>query len=140
MALHERQPLKRIHDFVSSHYRYAVVGASNDPSKYGHIVLQDLRQVGWQVYPVNPKHKTISGLRCYPSLKAIHPPVDVAVFVVPPTVGLTLLDDAKAAGVKKIWFQPGAESEDIRAKAKTLGLQIQADGSCFMVARRQLNP
>lgn len=138
MPDHERQPLKRIHDFISSHYRYAVVGASDDPSKYSHVVFQDLRRAGWHVSPVNPEHQTVAGLKSYPSLKAIHPPVDVAVFVVPPAIGLSLLDDAKLAGVRKLWFQPGAESEEIRAKAKMLGLQIQADGSCLMVARRLL--
>lgn len=135
---HLRRPLKRIHDFVSSHYRYAVVGASDNPEKYGHVVFEDLRMAGWNVYPVNPKGKTIAGARCYPTLAAIHPPVDVAVVVVPPAIGLTILEPAKRAGVKKLWFQPGAESADIRAKARTLGLQVQADGSCLMVARRLL--
>lgn len=130
--------MKHIHPFIGKHYRYAVVGASNNPEKYGNIVFHDLLDAGFMVVPVNAHEAQVDGVRAHPSLRTIHPPIDVAVIVVPPAVGLTILDDAKAAGVQKLWFQPGAESEDIRAKAGQLGLVVQADGACVMVARRQL--
>lgn len=130
--------LRHLQPFVGKHLRYAVVGASADPKKYGNVVFNDFRRAGFTVYPVNPKQKTIEGQRCYPTLAAIHPPVNVAVVVVPPAVGLTILDQAKAAGVKLIWFQPGAESEAIQRKARQLGIAARADGSCLMVTRRLL--
>lgn len=131
-------PPKRIHPFVSKHYRYAVVGASSNPEKYGNIVFHDLRKGNYAVFPVNPKETKVDGRKCFPTLMAIAPSVDVVVVVVPPAVGLTILDQAKQAGVKKLWFQPGAESEEIRTRARALGLEIRADGACIMVARRVL--
>lgn len=134
--LHHR-PLKTVHPFVSKHYRYAVVGASANPEKYGHTVFFDLRHAGFEVVPVNPKLRELDGVRAYARLQDIQLPPDVAVVVVPPAVGLTIVDEAAAAGVKKLWFQPSAESSEIREKAEKLGLQIVADGSCIMVVHRQ---
>lgn len=136
-ALHHR-PLKTIHPFVAKHLRYAVVGASADPEKYGHVVFDDLRRAGFMVVPVNPKLPSLGGRPAAPDLRAMTPAPDVAVVVVPPAVGLRILEDASAAGIAKLWFQPGAESAAIRQRASELGLDVVADGSCIMVARRQL--
>ncbi len=133
-----RQPPKTIHPFIAKHYRTAIVGASANPAKYGYIIFNDLRLAGFTIIPVNPKGGTLEGKKVLPTLRAIAPPADVAIVVVPPAIGLMILDDAKAAGVKKLWFQPGAESQAIRDKAKSLGLDVQADGACVMVERRTL--
>jgi predicted CoA-binding protein len=35
---------------------WAVVGANNDPDKYGNIIYKKLKSRGYEVYPVNPKY------------------------------------------------------------------------------------
>ncbi|MBI5404690.1 MAG: CoA-binding protein [Candidatus Kerfeldbacteria bacterium] len=132
-------PLKDVHPFVSKHYRYAVVGASENPSKYGHIVFFDLKNAGFAVTPVHPTMKQLGDIPAAPSLRHLVGSVDVAVVVVPPTIGLEVLDDAQAAGIMKLWFQPGAQSLEIHEKAARLGLDVVDDGSCIMVARRLFN-
>lgn len=122
--------------FFNKDFLYAVVGATTDEQKYGYRVLMDLHSAGWNVAGVNPKHRTIGGVPCYASLKEVQPKPDVAVFVVPSSVGLELLPEAAALGIRKVWFQPGAESAAVQAKIKELGLDDMADGSCIMVARR----
>ncbi len=124
--------------FIDKHLRYAVVGASANRKKYGNIVFRDLLSANFLVVPIHPKETTVEGKPCFSTLTAVKNGVDVAVVVVPPAVGLSVLDDAKAAGVTKVWFQPGAESAAIRKRAAALGLDIQDDGSCVMVARRFL--
>ncbi|MGQ9744340.1 MAG: CoA-binding protein [Candidatus Bathycorpusculaceae bacterium] len=47
---------------------FAVVGAS-DPRKYGYQVYKDLKNAGYEVYPVNPNAEEILGDKCYPSLE-----------------------------------------------------------------------
>lgn len=133
-----RAPLKDVHPFISKHYRYAVVGATANPAKYGNIVFFDLKHAGFSVLPVHPTMTELGGIPAVPSLRRLRGEVDVAVLVVPPTVGLEVLDDAAEAGIRKVWFQPGAESDEIRQKADRLGIEIVADGSCIMVARRTL--
>ncbi len=136
-TLHHR-PLKTVHPFVSKHYRYAVVGASANPEKYGNIVFRDLRDAGFTVVPVNPRVDSVEGVPAVPRLQDVKPIPDVAVVVVPPAIGLIVVNDAHEAGIKRLWFQPGAESDEIIKAAKQWKIAIMADGSCIMVARRLL--
>lgn len=111
---------------------WAVVGASNNVDKFGYKVLKKLSSEGYRVYPVNPKCDEIEGIRCYKSLKDLpETPVAVSV-IVPPSVGLKILDDAVQAGIKRLWFQPGAESQEIIEKASELGLEIVYN-NCVLV-------
>jgi len=63
----------------------AVVGASTDPFKWGYMLLNAVKQSGFEgpIYPINPKAEEILGLKCYPSVKDINAPVDMALVVVP---------------------------------------------------------
>jgi len=128
----------RVEEFFSKGFSYAVVGATTDHEKYGYTVLKDLSRAGYSVTGVNPKHREIDDIHCVPTLKDVQPKPDVVVLVVPPPVGLGLLSEVKALDIEKVWFQPGAESQEIRVKAAELGLTAMADGSCIMVARRRL--
>lgn len=62
----------------------AVVGASADPQKRGHIILKNIVDGGFAgpVYPINPRGGTILGLAAYPSLDDVPGPVDLAVIAV----------------------------------------------------------
>jgi uncharacterized protein len=100
-----------MNDFIDKSYTYAIVGASNDASKFGYRVLKDMKGSGYDVIPINPKEKEILGLKVFTSVKSLEKIVDVAVFIVPPTVSEKVLEDVKAAGIRKVWFQPGSESK-----------------------------
>jgi len=127
----------RFSPFLNRSFTYAVVGATTNTDKYGYRVLKDLAGAGFNVIGVNPKYTGIDGIPVYPTVADIPEKPDVLSVVVPPEVGLTILDEAKAAGISKLWFQPGAESQAIQDKAKLLGLDIMADGSCIMVERKR---
>jgi uncharacterized protein len=125
--------------FFNRQFIYTIVGATIDQSKYGYKILQDLVGAGYKVVGVNPKYKNIDDVVCYLSLELIYPKPDVVVFVVPPAVGLQTLDQVKQLGINKVWFQPGAESDEIREKIKKLNLEGIADGSCIMICRAQFS-
>ena len=63
----------------------AVVGASTDESSISGQPLRFLRQHGYagSLYPVNPKHREIRGLSCYPVLASLPSAPDVAHFAGP---------------------------------------------------------
>ena len=63
----------------------AVVGASPTPGKPGHILLRNLMEAGEleRLYPVNPGHRSVLGLSCYPSVSSIQKPVDLVVVALP---------------------------------------------------------
>jgi len=111
--------------------KIALVGASPNPSKYGNIILKDLVGKGYEVLPVNPEHEEIEGLRCYRSVRELPGDVDVIVFVVPPAVGLGIAREAVEAGFKRLWFQPGAESDDIARFLDEKGVEYSF-GKCII--------
>ncbi len=90
----------------------AIVGASRDRQKYGNIVYRNLRSRGFQVFPVNPKSEEIEGDKCYPDLPSLPEKPDGIVIIVPPVLTKSVVQKAHALGIKHIWMQPGAESEE----------------------------
>jgi len=124
--------------FLHPDFHYAVVGATTDQAKYGYRVLMDLHTAGFSVVGINPKYREIEGVTVYPTLADVPEHIDVAVFVLPPQIGVQILDQVKSLGIPRVWFQPGAEDGAVRSRIDQLGLIGSADGACIMVVRRQL--
>ncbi|MFD7555285.1 acetate--CoA ligase family protein [Streptomyces sp. NPDC059835] len=82
----------------------AVVGASDDPAKYGHAVAsQALRADGRRpVHLVNRRGGTVLGQAAAPSLAAIGEQVDLVVVSVPGSGFEAAVEDALACGAKAI--------------------------------------
>lgn len=79
----------------------AVVGASANHEKTGHIILKNIIEGGFEgkIYPVNPKAGEILGLPCYPSVTAINDSVDVVLIVVPSKFVPDVMEEAGKKGV-----------------------------------------
>ena len=118
--------------------KWAVVGVSSDREKYGNKIYRDLREAGYIVYAVNPKLSDVEGDRCYPSLKDLPEKPDVVDVVVPPPVGIHVVDDALGQGIQRIWFQPGSESEESVQKAQESGMTVVSN-ACIMIQKRDWN-
>jgi len=115
---------------------YAVVGASNDHAKYGNRVLRAYQRKGWTVYPVNPREPVIEGLTAYPDLKSLPETPRGVSIITPPAVTERVVREAADAGARFVWMQPGAESPEAIRLARERGLEVIADGSCFLVETR----
>lgn len=115
---------------------FAVVGASNDRSKYGNKVLRVYRQAGRKVYPVNPKETEVEGLACYPDLASLPEKVHGVSIITPPAVTEAILEQAAKAGIRYVWMQPGAESPGWAERAEKLGLVAIGGGPCILVTMR----
>jgi len=100
----------------------AVIGASNDRTKYGNKAVRAYSLSGFRVYPVNPREETIEGLRAYKSILDIPGEVDRATLYVPPEVGLKVVEEIAEKGAKELYINPGAESDELMDKARKLGL------------------
>jgi predicted CoA-binding protein len=105
----------------------AVIGASGARHKYGNKAVRAYVRRGWTVYPVNPTEPTIEGLPAVRSVEALPDGIDRFTVYVPPEIGLTLLDAIRAKHPKELFINPGAESDELLARAEALGLEpIQA--------------
>ena len=109
----------------------AVIGASNVKEKYGNKAVRAYLRKGWTVYPVTPNAPEVEGHKAYASITDIPGPVDRATLYLPPQLGIGVLEGVKAKGVKELYVNPGAESEELLAKAEALG--INAIWACSII-------
>jgi acyl-CoA synthetase (NDP forming) len=91
----------------------AVVGASTNPEKTGHIILKNIIEGGFtgRIYPVNPNAEKVLGLTAHASLSAIDGPVDVAVIVVPSRSVPEVMEEAGKKGVSGVVVISGGFGE-----------------------------
>jgi len=129
---HDVSNAERIRAFLGSP-AFAVVGASDDPAKFGHRCYAALLRHGFQVNPVNPNAATVLGHPAYPDLASLPEPVAAVSIVTPPRVTERVVEDAIAAGVRQVWMQPGAESPTAVQRAREAGLSVIHGGPCLLV-------
>ena len=105
----------------------AIVGASSNPDKESHGIMQKLQRSGYRVIPVNPHETEVLGERSYPSLIDVPERIDIVdVFRrAEDTPGIA--DEAVTIGAKALWLQTGIVSEDAAARAKAGGLTVVMD-------------
>lgn len=110
----------------------AIVGASSNPLKPGGQPLASLLSSGYTgaIYPVNPRYEEISGLKCYPSLKAINDTIDLAIIAVPARDIIQVAQECVDSGVKTaIIFTSGfAETGEKGKQLQDELVKIARDG------------
>jgi predicted CoA-binding protein len=115
----------------------AVIGASNDRNKFGNRAVRAFRQQGYTVVPINPHDAEVEGLKAYASVLDVPGTIDMASFYVPPDVGERIIGQVAQKGIAEVWFNPGADSDELIARARAL--QINPIIACSIVAIGQ-NP
>lgn len=121
----------------------AIIGASNDTTKIGGMLVMNLINAGFdkeKIYPINPKNPEIQGLKAYKSVLEVGKPIDLAVISIKSTFVVPEMDNLKAAGIGyaiiltagfKEDSPEGAELEkQLVAKAKEYGIRILGP-NCF---------
>ena len=106
----------------------AVVGASANPLKLGHMVLKTLIGSGFKgkTYPVNTAAVPILGVPAYATLADIPGPVDVAVVIVPADQLLAALAACAAkrvtlvAAITSGFAEAGSQGEKLQAQLEAL--------------------
>ena len=102
----------------------AIIGASNDRSKFGNKAVRAFLQQGYEVWPVNPKEETIEGLPAFKDIRDVPARPDKVSVYLPPAVLLKVLPDITAKGCDELWLNPGTESDAVLAEAERLGLNV----------------
>ncbi|MDE2143859.1 MAG: CoA-binding protein [Elusimicrobia bacterium] len=112
----------------------AVAGCSPNPSRPSHYVAAYMMGEGYRIVPVNPGHKTILNVVCYPSVADIPFPVDVVAVFRRPEEALTPILEAIAKKAKALWLQDGITHPEGEALARKAGLLVVSD-DCLMRRR-----
>lgn len=110
----------------------AVVGATDNPAKFGNRIYRDLKRKGFRVFAVNPTRSTVDGDPCYPSLADLPEAPTIVDFVVPPRRTLRGLEQCVDLGYTNVWIQPGAADPEVVAFVEAHDLTALVD-ACIMV-------
>ena len=104
-----------------------MVGASSNPDKASHGIMQKLQKVGYRVIPVNPRESDVLGEKSYSSLGDIPVPVDIVDVFRKSEDTPPIADEAVKSGAKALWLQTGISNEDAAARAEAGGLTVVMD-------------
>jgi acetyltransferase len=122
----------------------AVIGASNKPGKVGTYLFRNIIEAGFRgvVYPVNPSSKSVSGVRCYPTIEDLPETPDLGVVIVPAaTVPDTIERLGKAgslgviiisAGFRELGEAGAALEDDVVRRAAKYKMSVVGP-NCFGV-------
>jgi predicted CoA-binding protein len=113
----------------------AVVGATDNPGKFGGKIYRDLKAKGYRVVPVNPGRVTVDGDEAFGSIADLPEAPDIVNIVVPPPRTLRVLDDMAELNDAAVWIQPGAADAVVRDRVTELGIPALID-ACIMVEAR----
>ncbi|TAQ86408.1 hypothetical protein B7494_g5259 [Chlorociboria aeruginascens] len=120
---------------------FAVVGASSDPTKFGHKIFTWYIQHGIAATPINPSAPSIKAYPAWPAaemetyptlpnLGALPHPTETSVSIItPPKVTLKVLEEAKKLGIRGVWLQPGTfDDETLKFAFNEFEAAVGGDG------------
>ena len=111
----------------------AIVGASSDRSKFGNRAVRAYASRDYEVFPIHPRETVIEGHKVYASVNDVPAPeLDCISIYLPPAVCLKALDEIARKPAKQVFFNPGADSPEVLARARKLGMPAIA--ACSIVA------
>lgn len=111
----------------------AILGASDNPTRYSFMALELLVEKGHQVKLINPRLKSIAGHPCVASLSELKDVHTLTIYVNPEILEQNL-DAILKLRPQRVIMNPGSESEKVR-KALTQQ-KIEVIEGCTLVMLR----
>ena len=109
----------------------AVIGASDDSTKHGYIVLTNIRDTGFKggIFGISRRLTNVDGIPCFPDLASVPEQVDTAFLAIPAEAAVQAVRDCAAAGLKAVIVGSAgyAESLDAGGAERQRDLQRVAD-------------
>ncbi|GAB4247974.1 MAG: acetate--CoA ligase family protein [Thermoleophilia bacterium] len=107
-------------DAVFSPKAVAVVGASNDPTKWGGTIMNNMLSGGFpgKIYPVNPKGGAIFGLPAFADIEELPETPDLALIAVPARLVAGVVEACGRKGVRAVVVISSGFSEVSREGAE----------------------
>ncbi len=98
----------------------AVIGASARAGAVGAVLIENMLEAGYRgaLYAVNPKHREIRGVSCFPSIGEVPRRVDLAVVATPAPTVPEIINACGEAGVRAAVVISAGFSESGPAGAK----------------------
>jgi predicted CoA-binding protein len=115
--------LNEIQKFLSPK-KMAIAGVSRNPKKFGGTVFKELKEKGFELYPVNPNADEIQEVKCFKSVKELPEDVKHLLIVTPKKNTATVAADAISNGMEMIWIQQQSDTPEAVAAIEEAGIPL----------------
>jgi len=105
--------------------RLAVVGVSRNGDTAANYVFRKLRDMGRDVFPVNPNTEEAEGARSYPDLQSIPGGVDGVVVATHPRVSADIVSECVKLGIQHVWLHRSFGQGSVSPEAVRIGRQAK---------------
>lgn len=112
---------------LTQYTRIAVVGLSENPGRPSYGVASYMLDHGYTIVPVNPNLRVWRGLRAYPDLASVPPPLEIVDIFRRSSAAGEVVDQAIRAGARAVWLQEGVIDEAAAQRAREAGLLVVMD-------------
>ncbi len=115
----------------------AVLGASNDKSRYSYMAMQLLKQYGHRPIPIHHMESEVLG---FPVVKSVaelaqgQEKIDTLTMYVGPALSSKFADDIIKLNPKRVIFNPGSENAQLEERLKKNGVTVEE--ACTLVLLR----
>src|SRR5262245_19314916 len=123
-------------DAVFRPKRIAVLGASADPTKFGHHLVRNLQSfnIPGEVYPISRSSPEICGYKTFGSLQDIPHSVDLVLVSIPSTAVPASIGDAVAVSAKAaVVFTAGFQEIGEEGRKLQQDMVLRANGRIRMI-------
>lgn len=118
----------------SAKYNVAILGASDDESRYSNKALHLLTENQHHVFPIHPSLKEISGHKVYKDLQSLPEKIHTLTMYVRPEISTTLKEQIIKLHPVRVIFNPGTENRSLAEELEGNG--IQTEEACTLVLLR----
>jgi acyl-CoA synthetase (NDP forming) len=105
----------------------AVIGASDDDTKHGYIVLTNIRDAGFPggIYGISRRLKDVNGIPCFPDIASVPEQVDTAFLAIPADAAVQAVRDCAAAGLTSVIVGSAGYAESLDAEGAERQRELQ---------------
>lgn len=115
--------LNEIQNFLALR-KMAVAGASRNPKKFGGAIFKELKDKGFDLYPINPNAEEIQGIKCYKSVDELPPGVEHLFIVTSKEETESVARAAVNKGIKMVWIQQQSDSPEAVKAIEEAGIPL----------------
>jgi hypothetical protein len=115
--------LNQIQDFLAPR-KMAMAGVSRNPKKFGGAIFKELKEKGFELYPINPNAEEIQGVKCYKSVSDLPAEVEHLFIVTPKYETDVVARAAVSKGMKMVWIQQQSETPEAVKTIEEAGIPL----------------
>ena len=113
-----------------------MAGVSRQSGQPANLIFRRLKQVGYEVFPVNPATTHVEGTTCYHDIASVPGPLDAVMIVTAPHDAADVVRQCADCGVPRVWFHRsfgnGSVSDDAVHMCEARGV-ASIVGGCPMM-------